>query len=389
MKYDFDNNTPRQNTSCVKYDLRSAVFKDKDVIPMWVADMDFDVPDFITDAVNARAAHPIYGYTFRNSTCYQSVIDWVERRNGWKIERDWIGFTPGVVCGFALAIRALTKCGEGVVIQPPVYPLFASVINSNSRVLVNNPLKWGGDRFEIDFEDLDRKLENNKVLLFCNPHNPTGRVFSREELTRVGELCVKHEAYIISDEIHSDLMPKTQQHTHIASLSPQIAERTITLMAPSKTFNTAGLATSVAVTSNPELRKIFNAEVEMIHADMGNIFGTIALTTAYTHGDEWLDQLNEYLEINKNYVLDFVTKNLPNVVAHKSEGTYLMWLDFREWGMASDELGRFMVEKAGLGLNNGRTFGEEGEGFMRINVATSLDTVKQAMNQLLNATKLL
>lgn len=387
MKYNFDKIPDRVGTDCEKYDHREPLFGRADVIPMWIADMDFDVAPFISEAIKRRAEHSVYGYGFRSDSYHRSIIDWVGRRNGWTIERQWLDFTPGVVSGFVFAIRALTNEGDSVVIQPPVYPPFARMINANGRRVVNNPLILGEGRFEIDFEDLDRKLAGARALLFCNPHNPTGRVFTPEELRRVGELCVKHNVVIISDEIHSDLIQKPHRHIHIASLSDEIASRTVTFIAPSKTFNLAGLSTSVSIVSDPELRRKLRTEYGKLHADQGNVFGTVALEAAYTNGDQWVDELNEYVGRNMDFVVSFIAENMPEVKTIRSEGTYMMWLDFSAWGMDQQTLYRHMIDRAALGLNNGILFGIEGEGFMRINLATSLEVVERAMNQLLDSRK--
>ncbi len=385
MKYDFDRIVPREKSNCVKYDTCEETFGRPDIIPMWIADMDFPVAPFVENAMRARMEHPVYGYAVRSESYYRSITGWVERRNNWKIKPHWIDFTPGVVSGFVFAIRALTAEGDGVVIQPPVYPPFAAMISANGRRIVNNPMKFTGGRFEIDFEELDRCLAGARALLFCNPHNPTGRVFSREELEKVGELCLKHNVVIISDEIHSDLIQKPYLHTHIASVSPRLAENTVTFIAPSKTFNLAGLSISHAITPGDSLRRRLRAELDKIHVDQGNVFGTAALEAAYTHGDEWVDQLNEYIGRNARYVAEFIDVHLPAVKTIPNEGTYLMWIDFRGLGMEHQELCRFLVAEARLGLNDGQQFGDQGRGFMRMNLATSFDTIKQAMVQLKNA----
>lgn len=382
MKYNFDSIISREGTSCEKYDNRELIFGRKDVIPLWIADMDYAVPPFITQAIIERANHPIYGYSFRGDCYHNAIIDWTRRRHDWTIERDWIDFTPGVVSGFVFAIRALTAEGDGVVIQPPVYPPFARMVSANERKVINNPLKYVDGRFEIDFEDLDKKLATAKAFLFCNPHNPTGRVFTREELERIGELCVKHDVYIISDEIHCDLVQKPYHHIHIASLSPELAKRTITLTAPSKTFNIAGLSTSIAITAGEQTRRKLRLELEKLHVDQGNPFGSAALVAAFTQGDEWLEQMLEYVGNNMDYVVDFLHNNIPSVRCYKSEATFLMWLDFSSWCMECGELMDLLVNEAHLGMNDGLMFGEEGRCFMRMNVGTSREIVRHAMKQL-------
>ena len=388
MNYNFDKIVSREATDCEKFDARDEVFGRADVIPMWVADMDFAVPEVVTEAIVRRAGHPIYGYTFRSDGYFRSVIDWVGRHSGWKVEKEWIDFAPGVVAGIVFALRAFTQEGDRVVIQPPVYHPFARQTRFNNRVVVNNPLLQRADgSFGIDFDDLDRKLAGAKVFLMSNPHNPSGRVYTAEELTRIGELCVKHDVVILSDEIHGDLVYKPHKHIHIAALDEAFARRTVTFTAPSKTFNLAGLSTSVAITPDAALRRRLQQEFNKLHADQGNIFGTVALEAAYTHGDEWLERLLEYPEGNIRYVTDFLHRKMPSVKCVPPEGTYLMWLDFRAWPMTHEQIYRFMVERAGIGVNEGSMFGEEGRGWMRMNIATQRSVVERAMNQLYEAAR--
>lgn len=385
MKYNFDTVVPREGTFCEKYDQRQRIFGRSDVIPMWVADMDFASPAPVLEAIARRLQHPILGYSYRSDSYWQSIVEWVDRRNGWKIDPSWLEFVPGVVPGLVLALRAFTQPGDGVVIQPPVYHPFARQTRLNDRVVINNPVRLVGNRYEIDFEDLDHKLAGAKVFLMSNPHNPTGRVFTREELIRIGELCVKHDVLILADEIHSDLIYQPHKHIHIASLDERFAARTLTFIAPSKTFNLAGLSTASVIIPNATLLRQFRYEISKLHADQGSIFGTIALEAAYRYGEEWLDELLGYLKGNIDYVLTFLQEKMPSVRAVRPEGTYLMWIDFSAWPMSHEELTRFMIEKADLGLNEGSMFGEEGRGWMRMNIATRRDVVRQAMTQLYEA----
>ncbi len=386
MKYDFDRLVPREGTKCEKFDRRQEIFGREDVIPMWVADMDFVAPAEVQEAIARRATHPLYGYSYRSDSYFEAIEGWVERRGGWKIRREWIDFTPGVVSGIVFALRAFTNEGDGVVIQPPVYHPFARQIRANGRRVIDNPLRIDDQgRFGIDFDDLDRKLSDAKVFLMSNPHNPSGRVYTRDELLRIGELCVRHDVLILADEIHSDLVYKPHRHIHIASLNEELARRTVSFFAPSKTFNLAGLSTSVAVTPDDSLRRRFRAECDKLHADQGNIFGAVALEAAYTHGDEWLEQLLDYLSGNIDYVVRFLREHIPSVRCVPPEGTYLMWLDFRRWPMTHEEIYRFLVEEAGIGPNEGAMFGEQGRGWMRLNVASPRPVVEQAMKQLLAA----
>lgn len=385
MKYNFDEVISREGTNCEKFDAREQIFGRADVIPMWVADMDFAAPPAVVEAIRKRAEHPILGYSYRSDNYWQSIIGWVDRHSGWKIQREWLDFTPGVVSGIVYALRAFTEPGDRIVIQPPVYHPFARQIRLNDRVVVNNPLRETNGHYEIDFEDLDRKLAGAKVLLMSSPHNPTGRVFTREELTRIGQLCVKHDVLILSDEIHGDIVYAPQKFIHIASIDDSIAARALTFIAPSKTFNIAGLSTSVSIVPNPVLNQRLQEEYAKMHADQGNIFGAVALEAAYTHGDEWLEQLLQYLKGNVDYVCNFLQERIPSIHCVPPQGTYLMWLDFREWGMTHEEIYQFLIEKAGWGVNEGSMFGEEGRGWMRVNIATQRSVLKQAMEQLYQA----
>ena len=382
MKYDFDQIISRDGTNNEKFDKRERLFGRADVIPLWVADMDFAAAPGIIDALRERLEHPILGYTYRSDGFFNALIDWVRRRNGWKIEREWMDFVPGVVPGLVFAMRAFSSPGDGIVIQPPVYHPFAGQIRRNGRVVINNPVQFRNGRYAIDFEDLDRKLAGARAFMMCNPHNPTGRVFTLQELTRIGELCVKHDVLILSDEIHSDIVFKPHRHTHIAALDEAFARRTLTFLAPSKTFNIAGLSTAVVITPDDSLRRRLRQEFDKLHADQGNIFGNVALEAAYTRGEAWVEEMTEYIDGNMSYVIDFLRERIPGVDVVRAEGTYLMWLDFRRWGISHEELCRFMIHEAGLGLNEGSMFGEEGRGFMRMNVATQRAVVEQAMRQL-------
>lgn len=382
MKYDFDQEIDRSGSRCEKYDNLKEVFVHTDIIPLWVADTDFATPLFIMDAVKKRAEHPVLGYSFRDNGFFGSVQSWLKERNGWSVDRNSLEFSPGVVCGISYGVNAFTNHGDKVVIQPPVYPPFARTIVANGRVVANNPLKLINGRYEIDFEGLDCALSDAKLFILCNPHNPTGRVFTRDELRQMGELCLKHSVKIVSDEIHSDLIMRGHKHIHIASISKEIADITLTYVAPSKTFNTAGLSTSVAVITNQEMMKLYRAGSDKLHVGQGNIFGAVALEAAYKNGGEWLDQLMIYLEDNADFVVDFITRYMPKIKCYKQEATFLLWLDCRAMRMSVKELNEFMLTKAHLGLNDGSAFGKEGEGFMRLNIGTTRKTLEKAMNQL-------
>ncbi|NPD44787.1 MULTISPECIES: MalY/PatB family protein [unclassified Lentimicrobium] len=385
--YDFDKVIERSETNSVKYDLREFFFQDKDVIPMWVADMDFETPEFIRDAIKKRAEHPIYGYSIKPESYFQSIINWLKKRFTWDIEKKDILFSPGVVPGFTLAIMAYTQPGDKVVTQPPVYFPFFQSVEDNGRELVYNQLIEKDNYYTIDFEDLDTKLSDPKakVLLISSPHNPVGRVWHSEELEKMVTLCHKHDVLILTDEIHSDLVFKGSQHIPTASISNTAKELCVTFMAPSKTFNMAGLSTSFLVIQNEKLKKKYEEILQAYHLGMGNVFGNEALEAAYNFGEDWLEELNEYLSSNTNFVFNFLEKNIPEITFLKPEATYLLWLNCKELGLNEKELPAFFIKKAGLGLNNGTIFGPGGNGYMRMNVACPLSTIKIALGQLLQA----
>ena len=387
--YKFNSIPDRRGTGTLKFDAREHVFGSPEVIPMWIADMDFECPAPIGEAIRRRAEHNVYGYDFGGERCASSVVGWLARRSGWSARPEWMRFSTGVVSGLGFAIRAFTLPGDGVVIQPPVYAPFRMMTEVNGRRVVNNPLLPTADSFEMDFDDLDRKLSGARAIILCNPHNPVGRVFTEDELRRVGELCEKHDVTIISDEIHSDLILAPYRHIHIAAIEEgRFAPRTVTFIAPSKTFNIAGLATSAAVMSSDEMRAAWDAEYGRSHIPDGTTFGHIALRAAYDECEGWLEELLVYLRGNVDYVRSFIAANIPAVRTHRQEGTYLMWLDFRELGFASHgKLMEWLVREAGLGLSSGADFGREGIGFARVNIATNRATLEKAMQQLAAAVK--
>lgn len=389
MKYNFDTVIDRTQSDCDKFSTTSTqtLFGTNDVIPMWIADMDFVSGDFIIDAIKKRADHGVFGYHCRTEKYNQAIINWVARRSGWNMQSQWLEFSPGVVAGLTFAMLGLTKEGDGVLIQPPVYHPFAIAINHNKRKVINNPLRYTEHGYEIDFEDLDKKLAQAKIFLMCNPHNPSGRCYTKEELLKIGELCIKHDVKIISDEIHSDFVYAPNHHIHIASLSPEIAERTITLIAPSKSFNIAGFCTAVAIIPNPKLKEIYFDEMLKIHVNNSNIFGAVALEAAYNNGDQWMDEVKVYLESNIDYCLDFIKTHIPSIKCHKPQATFLLWLDFSAWGLSQADLSKFLVAKAHLGLNDGAMYGQEGQGFQRINIGAPRSTIVEAMTRLYNAAK--
>lgn len=382
MIYDFDKRIDRSNTNCVKYDLRDVVFGNANVLPMWVADMDFETPDFVREAVIKRAEHPVYGYHFKDRPYYQAIAGWLQRRHQWEVPTEWMSFVPGVVCGFNMAVLAFTKEGDEIIIQSPVYPPFHHAVTEHQRKLVYNRLKIGENGYEMDFDLLEQQAKTAKMLILCNPHNPVGRCWTREELQRLSEICLRNNVLVISDEIHCDLVLPGYKHVTYATLSEEAAQHCIVFHAASKTFNLAGLATSTAIIPNLTLRKAYIHYVEALEAHLGNIFGKVATQVAMEQGDEWLGQLLDYVQGNVDYVSDFLRTNLPEVRFFKPQATYMMWLDFNGYGLPEEELWRKMTQEAGLGFNRGSDFGQDGSGFFRINLACPRATVEEAMRRL-------
>lgn len=387
MKYDFDELIDRENTSCYKYDLRRKVFGREDVIPMWVADMDFRTPRFITDALKERLEHEVLGYTVPSLGLKKICADWQKRRYGWEADPEWFGFVPGIVTGLGFAVNTFTQPGDKVIVQPPVYPPFFKVPNGNGREVVYNPLKEIGGRYEMDFDLLEKQLDDNaKLFVLCHPHNPGGRVWSRETLGKLSELCASKGVLIISDEIHADMTYHAYRHIPFASISDAARDNSITFMSPSKTFNVPGLINSYYVIPNPRLRR--QLELALEHVDLHvNLFGFVATEAAYTQGKEWLGQMVDYLEGNARTVVDYCDKNIPGVTAMMPESSFLVWIDFSELGLSSEALRNLIIEKAGLGLNDGPTFGLGGEGHQRINVGCPRSLVVEAMERIEKAVK--
>jgi cystathionine beta-lyase len=381
--WNFDEPAGREGTDCIKYDRREETFGVKDVIPMWVADMDFNTPDFIVESLQKRLEHPIYGYSFRSTEYFQSMIRWIKSRHNWSVEKEWISFCPGIVPALNFCTLAFTQTGDNIIVQPPVYFPFFSAAESHGRNLIYNRLTESEGTWSMDFDSLARGIDSKtKMIIISNPHNPVGRVWTPEELNRLADICLKHNIVIISDEIHCDLILPGFTHTPMASLSEEIAENTVTLIAPSKTFNIAGLSTSSVIIQNPVLRKSFNRIVENLHIGNGNIFGNMASIAAYSHGHEWLDSLLDYIDNNVEFVKNYCSKMIPEIIPVQPEATYMIWLDCRKLGMSGKDLQNFFVTKAGVGMNEGSTFGPGGEGFMRMNLGATHQTVMRAMEQI-------
>ena len=383
MNWNFDEEISREGTDSVKYDLRYEIFGRRDIIPMWVADMDFRTPYFITEELRRRLDHGIYGYSFRSSDYFSSIINWFGSRYNWKIEKENICFCPGTVPAINLCTLAFTRPGDSIIVQPPVYFPFFTAVESHGRKLIYNQLMEKNGKWIMDLDSLSGIVSaETKMIIISNPHNPVGRVWSEEELEKLAEICLKNNIIILSDDIHCDLTLPGYYHTPVARLSGEIANITVTCVAPSKTFNLAGLSTSSVIITNPVLKKYFNRKVEILHIGNGNIFGSVASVAAYSEGQEWLRSLVEYIDGNINYVTGFCRELIPEIIPTQTEATYMIWLDCRKFAMSGKELQSFFIDKAGVGMNEGSTFGPGGEGFMRMNVATTRSRVEKAMQQI-------
>ncbi|MGC9337699.1 MAG: MalY/PatB family protein [Candidatus Cloacimonadia bacterium] len=386
MKYNFDKIIDRHGTNCLKWDFAGKVFGTSDLLPMWVADMDFEAPPAIIQALQKRAAHGIYGYTGFPDAYYDALISWLHSHYQWQIKKEWIIYTPGLVPAINFAIQAYTSPKDKIVVPTPVYPPFLKAVKNNQRTLLTSELIYDNSHYTIDFDDLERHFKSGaKMILLCSPHNPVGRVWTKFELTRLAELCKKYGVLIVSDEIHCDIVYHGFKHIPTASLSEDIAEQTITLLAPSKSFNIAGLSTSSVIISSDSLREKFVHLLDSLGLHGGNLFGIEAFIAVYTYGADWLGQLIIYLEQNYKFISQFCKEHIPNITLTKLEGTYLAWLDFKKLHMTQDELNDFIKYKAKLGLNNGSTFGPGGNGFMRLNFACPRSILHQGLLRLEHA----
>ena len=386
VKYNFDEIINRENTDCIKYDFRKHYFGTDDVIPMWVADMDFKTPDFILNAIKQRINHPVMGYSFRSNGYHNAVLNWLQSRHQWTIKKEWITFSPGVVPGLTLAVTIFTKPGDKIIVQPPVYFPFYSSIEGPGRKVIHNPLRLENGRYYFDFEDLKQKIDKRtKILILCSPHNPGGMVWKKEELEQLANICLENDILILSDEIHSDLIFRPNKHIPLASMTEEIAQNVITYMSPSKTFNMAALSTAYVIIPNSHLKKEYDYILEYNHLHIGNAFGNIALEAAYTHGNDWLEQMLDYVEDNVEFVADFFRNKIPMVKILPPEGTYLIWIDFTNTGLSHAKIKELLIYKAKVGLNDGATFGFGGDGFFRMNVACPRTTVKESLYRIYKA----
>ena len=382
---DFDTPIARDGTDSVKHDGRADYFGTPDVLPLWVADMDFAAPAEITQALLARAAHPVYGYSRYPDAMFTALIDWMRVRHGWSVERDWIMPAPGVVPSLHAAVLAFAEAGQGVIVQPPVYFPFFSAVSATERRLIENPLRLQNGRYEMDFAHLEQCARDARLLLLCSPHNPVGRVWTREELARVLDIAERHDLVVLSDEIHHDLIYPGQRHPVLATLTDN-ASRVVTAAAPSKTFNIPGLGLSVLISPDPARRAALARAFDLLHAGNYNPFSSAAFAAGYQHGAAWLDALMAYLAQTRDYAFRFAREHLPGIRVIEPEGTYLLWLDCRELCAARgwDDLAlkRFCVEQAKLGMNPGPVFGTGGSGFMRMNIGAPRTVIETALQRL-------
>ena len=378
-QYNFDEIIERRGTDCIKYDMLEAYFGKGDALPLWVADTDFRVPDFIMDALRARMNHEILAYSYRTEGFFQAIIDWMERRHDWKIEKEMITTSPGVVSAVTLLIMALTEPGDEVIVQPPVYFPFFTSVKGMGRKMVENPLMIKDGRYTFDFENLKKGIDaNTKVLVLCSPHNPGGMVWTTEELGELCRICTENGIFIISDEIHADLVFTGNKHIPLPKVSDEIAMNSAVLMAASKTFNVAGLSSAFVIIPNKKIRVKYEQVLNTVHIHSGNIFGNIATEAALRDGYDWLDQLMVYLEENCKFVESFMTEYMPKVKIMKPEATFLVWMDFSGYNLSEKELMKRLID-GGVALNHGSKFGTGGEGYFRLNFGCPCATLEEGL----------
>lgn len=406
MENNFDKVIDRKGTNCSKWDKCKKVFGKDDLLPMWIADMDFEAPKGVIDAMKKRLEHGIYGYTYRPDSFYKSITNWMKIRHQWDIKEEWITFSPGIVPAISIAVNTFTHLGDKIIIQTPIYPPFQSVVEKSGRIRINNELVFLDGRYYMDIDKLEeqislvdmsytsntinynREFDNRvKLLLLCNPHNPSGRVWTKEELIRIGKICLKNNIIIVSDEIHSDIIYKGHKHIPIASLSKELEQNTITCIAPSKTFSLAGLSTSAIIIPNKEIRSMFNNTLQTLDIDGGNIFGSVALEAAYNHGEKWLEELLIYLEGNLDYLMKYFEDRIPGIKPIRPEATYLIWLDCSGLELEGKDLMDFFVNEAKVGVNPGFKFGESGRHFVRLNIGCPRSTLEEGLRRIEEAVK--
>lgn len=380
--YRFDDVINRRHTFSVKWDDTERVFGVKDVLPMWVADMDFPAPPAVIEALHERIQHGIFGYTVIPDSLKEAMQYWLKARHQWDMDRSWFVFSTGVVPAIATAIEAFSEEGDRVVVFTPVYPPLFQLVRQHRRTLVTSPLQLKETRYEIDWDDFTEKIQGAKLLLLCSPHNPGGRVWTKEELEKIGQLCLEHDVIVISDEIHADLTFPPNRHVPFASIRPEFAERSVTCIAPTKTFNLAGLQAAAAIIANESLRWQFRNIQQRQGFFTLNTFAIVGAEAAYRYGEEWLDALLTYLQENIDYVCSYIQTHLPALRVIRPEATYLVWIDCRQLGMTEKQLKPLLLEKGKIAVEFGSKFGEEGKGFIRMNVACPRKTLEEALDRL-------
>lgn len=383
--YNFDEIIARRGTSCVKHDMLNEVFGTDDLLPMWVADMDFKTPDFIVNAVKERCNHEVFGYTFAPEHYKMAVLNWMQKH--YHIETKWknIHFIPGIVQGIAFVLQAFTNPGDNVLITTPVYPPFINVPHRSGRRFVSSSLKTVDGRFTFDFADLEEKAKLCKVMILANPHNPGGTVWTKKELQQVAAICKRHNVLVIADEIHADLTLPGHKHTSFTTVSDEALHNSITFIAPSKTFNMAGLASSICYVPDPNIKKQFFGFLDANELSLGTLFAYVAADAAFSKGEEWLQQLLSYLQGNIDFTEDYLKTNLPQITMMKPQASFLLWMDFRALGLPHKELVDFLITQAKVGLNSGIDYGPDGEGFMRMNIGTPRANIEEALRRIHDA----
>lgn len=388
MQYDFNKVIDRSNNYSAKYDELEMKFGRDDLWSMWVADMDFKSAKPIIDAIKDRVEQGIFGYTSRPDSYYEAMIDWFKRRYDWEINKEWIIHSPGVVTTLSIIMKKFTKPGDKIIVQSPVYYPFFDVVNDHGRELVLNPLKNVDGNYVMDYEDLEKKIDDKvKYLILCNPHNPVGRVWTKEELIKLGNICIDNNVEVISDEIHGDLVYGEKKYTPFASISEEFCKNSITCLSATKTFNIAGLQASFAIFPDKKQYEEFENFLGVLDIKRNNCFSLVAVEAAFRYGEEWLQQLLEYLEGNIEFLINYCKENIPNIKPNKPEGTYLVWLDCKDLGLDDESLNDFMINKAKIALDSGNWFGELGKGYMRINIACPRATLEKGLKRIEKAVK--
>lgn len=383
MKFNFDKIIDRTNNFSAKWSEMNKNFGTNNLLPMWVADMDFLTAPCVMEALKDRLEQGIFGYTTRPSSYNESIVNWLDNRFSWKINQEWLMFSPAVITSISLLIQNLTQKNDKIMIQEPVYSPFHNIVESNERSLVISPLvKLDDGSYVMDYEDIEAKIKDVKVFILCNPHNPVGRVWTREELTRLGEICLKHNVLVISDEIHSDIILKNHKHTPFASISKEFRENTITCMAPTKTFNLAGLQSSFLVISNPYYYEVMDKAFSILDIKRNNAFSLVATEAAYNYGEDWLYELIKYIEDNVDFAIDYIKNHIPQLKVKKPEGTYLLWVDFSNLNVDKEDLKNALINKGRIALSDGSSFGIGGDGYYRINLACPRSMVLEGLKRI-------